>query len=227
MFTLTYTLTDAYGFRYSNDSAVTDELLLDLWNGTVDVLIDVGRKLNAQSQVPVFAVTNGFFDDWTRGGAILPGYRCPRPYENMFAALQSSGIAWMRFYEFQWPTQDGGNCDLVLRTAAREAAAGVPLIVHGVAEPPRSKGDVLSAPPMITGFSARGILARRCEQIFVLWGIIQLPGRRMVVAHRVLCTVRCAGGATVSCAMGQSTRGSCATTTCTWTVQREGQVRKS
>ena len=53
----------------------------------------------------------------------------------MFSRLHTSGVAWMRFYEFQWPSAGGGNCDLVLRTAAKEAAAGIPLVVHGFAGP--------------------------------------------------------------------------------------------
>jgi hypothetical protein len=53
----------------------------------------------------------------------------------MFNSLQASGVQWMRFYEFQWPAVGGANCDMVLQTAAKEADAGVPLIVHGFIGP--------------------------------------------------------------------------------------------
>ena len=51
-------------------------MLADLYDGTVEVLIETARALNGLGKVPIYAITNGFFDDPTRGGAILPNYAC-------------------------------------------------------------------------------------------------------------------------------------------------------
>merc|ERR1739848_375211 len=96
-----------------------------------ETMVETALALNKLGQVPIYAVTNGFFDDLSQGGSTLPGYRCPRAYEYMYNKLQQSGATWMRFYEFQWPQKGGNNCDMVLQTAAREASDGVPLVVHG------------------------------------------------------------------------------------------------
>ena len=57
--------------QYSTDAAVTDAFLEDLYDGTVAAMIATAAALNALGQVPIFAVTNGFFNDPARGGASL------------------------------------------------------------------------------------------------------------------------------------------------------------
>ena len=69
--------------QYSNDTVLTDAVLEaplhppyhgqtpaprveDLYDGTVAAMIQTAQALNAGGQVPIFAVTNGFFNDPTQ-----------------------------------------------------------------------------------------------------------------------------------------------------------------